>query len=97
MIPYGKHFIDEDDISSVVRILRDGQLTQGPAIESFESAICEKVGSKFALRDSISLALRATFPEEIKPSHRRLLSFLLLMQSFIVGAPLVLWISMNDR
>lgn len=56
MIPYGKHFIDEDDISSVVRILRDGQLTQGPAIESFESAICEKVGSKFAVALSSATA-----------------------------------------
>ena len=32
VIPYGKHYIDEDDINSVVEVLRHGMLTQGPKI-----------------------------------------------------------------
>lgn len=49
MIPYGKHFIDEDDIDAVVKILRHGSLTQGPAITSFEQAFCDYVGVKYAV------------------------------------------------
>ena len=49
MIPYGKHFIDEDDIEAVVNVLRHGYLTQGPAITSFEEALSDYVGAKFAV------------------------------------------------
>lgn len=47
--PYGRHFLDEDDISAVVDVLRHGWLTQGPRIEEFESAIAARVGAKFAV------------------------------------------------
>jgi perosamine synthetase len=49
MIPYGKHHIDEDDIQAVVDILRNGLLTQGPAVEVFENTVAEYVGAKFAV------------------------------------------------
>jgi len=49
MIPYGKHHIDEDDIQAIVDILRSSFLTQGPAVEAFEKAIAEYVGSKYAV------------------------------------------------
>lgn len=49
MIPYGKHFIDEDDIDAVVKVLRHGNLTQGPAITSFEDAFRDYVGAKYAV------------------------------------------------
>ena len=49
VIPYGKHYIDEDDISSVVEVLRHGQLTQGPKIREFEKKIANYVGSKYAV------------------------------------------------
>ena len=39
MINYGKHFIDKDDISSVVSVLKSNFLTQGPKIEEFEEAV----------------------------------------------------------
>ena len=35
MIPYGRHYIDEDDIQAVVEVLRGGVLTQGPTVEAF--------------------------------------------------------------
>ena len=49
MIPYGKHYIDEDDIEAVVDVLRNGPITQGPKIEAFEEAIANYVGSKYAV------------------------------------------------
>lgn len=49
MIPYGKHYIDEDDIQAVVDVLRSGFLTQGPTIEKFENAFSHYVGSKYAV------------------------------------------------
>ena len=36
IIPYGRHYIDEDDIQSVVDVLRNGMLTQGPKVSDFE-------------------------------------------------------------
>ena len=35
IIPYGKHYIDEEDIQSVVDVLRHGMLTQGPKVAEF--------------------------------------------------------------
>lgn len=56
MIPYGKHHIDEEDIQSVVDVLRSGVLTQGPAVEGFERAIAEYVGVRYALAVSSGTA-----------------------------------------
>ena len=56
MIPYGKHHIDEDDIQAVVDVLRSGLLTQGPAVESFERAITDYVGAKYAVAVSSGTA-----------------------------------------
>lgn len=49
MIPYGKHHLDEDDIQSVVAVLRSGALTQGPVVEAFEQAFANKVGVRYAV------------------------------------------------
>jgi len=49
IIPYGKHYIDEDDIQSVVDVLRHGLLTQGPKISEFENKIANYVGVKYAV------------------------------------------------
>ncbi|MFZ3018217.1 MAG: UDP-4-amino-4,6-dideoxy-N-acetyl-beta-L-altrosamine transaminase [Gallionella sp.] len=49
MIPYGKHYIDEEDIQAVAEVLRSGVLTQGPAVEAFEQAIAKYVGVKYAI------------------------------------------------
>ena len=35
IIPYGKHFIDQDDIDAVINVLKHNNLTQGPAVKSF--------------------------------------------------------------
>lgn len=49
MIPYGKHYIDEDDVQAVAEVLRHGWLTQGPKVPEFEAAIASFVGSKYAV------------------------------------------------
>lgn len=49
MIPYGRHYVDEDDITAVADLLRTGPLTQGPAVEAFERAVAEYVGARYAV------------------------------------------------
>ena len=49
IIPYGKHFIDEDDINAVVNVLKNKPLTQGKEVESFEKAVAKFVGAKYAV------------------------------------------------
>jgi len=46
MIPYGKHLIDEDDIASVISVLRSDFLTQGEMVPQFERAVCARVGAR---------------------------------------------------
>ena len=49
IIPYGKHFIDEDDINAVVDVLKNKPLTQGKEVESFEKEVAKFVGAKYAV------------------------------------------------
>ncbi|MBW1806295.1 MAG: aminotransferase class I/II-fold pyridoxal phosphate-dependent enzyme, partial [Deltaproteobacteria bacterium] len=49
MIPYGRQYIDEDDIQAVTEVLRSEWLTQGPNTVEFESALCEIVGAGYAV------------------------------------------------
>lgn len=56
MIPYGKHYIDEDDIQAVVNVLKSGILTQGPIIEKFEKEIAQYVGARYAVAVSSGTA-----------------------------------------
>ena len=49
MIPYGRQFIDDEDIRAVVETLRSDWLTTGPAVKAFEEAFAEYVGSRYAV------------------------------------------------
>lgn len=49
LIPYGRQFIDEDDINEVVEVLRSDFLTTGPKVAEFESLLCQKTGAKYAV------------------------------------------------
>ncbi|MFD2671957.1 UDP-4-amino-4,6-dideoxy-N-acetyl-beta-L-altrosamine transaminase [Marinicrinis sediminis] len=49
MLPYGRQWLDEEDIAHVVDTLRSPYLTQGPAIEAFEQAVAEEVGAGDAI------------------------------------------------
>ncbi len=49
MIPYGKQSISQEDINSVVEVLKSDFLTQGPKINEFENAISKYVNSKYCI------------------------------------------------
>lgn len=49
MIPYGHHSLDEDDIASVVSVLRSEFLTQGSIVPQFEQAICTQVSAQYGV------------------------------------------------
>ena len=49
MIPYSKQNINEDDIKSVVDILKSDYLTQGPVTPEFEKQINNYTGSKYSV------------------------------------------------
>ena len=49
MIPYGRQWVDDDDIEAVVKVLQSDWLTQGPAIEQFEEMIATRTGARYAV------------------------------------------------
>ena len=48
-IPYGKQSIDEDDINSVVEVLKSDFLTTGPKIKEFEDELCRYTNAKYCV------------------------------------------------
>lgn len=56
LIPYGRQWIDEEDITAVANVLRSNWLTTGPIVEVFEKAIAEYVGAKYAVAFSSGTA-----------------------------------------
>ncbi|MFA0308140.1 UDP-4-amino-4,6-dideoxy-N-acetyl-beta-L-altrosamine transaminase [Vibrio splendidus] len=49
VIPYGKQDINQQDIDSVLDVLKSDFLTQGPQVPAFESALIEHTGASYAL------------------------------------------------
>jgi len=56
MIPYGRQFIDSDDIKAVIEVLKSDWLTQGAKIDAFEKALSEYCGAKYAVAVSSGTA-----------------------------------------
>jgi perosamine synthetase len=48
-LPYGKQWIDEDDITAVVEVLRSDWLTTGPKVEEFETAFAAATDAGYAV------------------------------------------------
>lgn len=48
-IPYGRQDISEEDIASVVSVLRSDYLTQGPKVPEFEKLVAKYVDAQFAV------------------------------------------------
>lgn len=62
MIPYGRQYIDQDDIDSVVNVLKSDFLTQGPAIPAFEKNLSNYCGASHALAvNSATAALHIAY------------------------------------
>lgn len=49
MIPYGKQEINNEDIESIIKVLKSDYLTQGPVVPQFEKSISQYCGSKYAI------------------------------------------------
>lgn len=49
MIPYGRHYVDEDDVRAVSEVLRGELLTQGPKAAEFERLVADYVGARHAV------------------------------------------------
>jgi len=56
MLPYGRQWLDEDDIAAVVAVLRSNWLTTGPKIAEFEQAFADFVGMREAVAVSSGTA-----------------------------------------
>ncbi|QCO19980.1 UDP-4-amino-4,6-dideoxy-N-acetyl-beta-L-altrosamine transaminase (plasmid) [Azospirillum brasilense] len=48
-LPYGRQDVDQADIDAVTAVLRGDWLTQGPTVEAFERALCERTGAAHAV------------------------------------------------
>jgi UDP-4-amino-4,6-dideoxy-N-acetyl-beta-L-altrosamine transaminase len=88
-IPYGHHWIDEDDVAAVVAALRDDWITQGPLIERFEEEIARVAGARHAVAFSSGTAALhgACFAAGIGPGDEVVTSPL----SFVASANCVLY------
>jgi len=61
-IPYGRQWIDDDDINAVVEVLRSDYLTTGPAVAAFEDSLCRITGAERAVvMNSGTSALHAMY------------------------------------
>lgn len=61
-IPYGRQYIDEEDIQAVTEVLRSDWLTTGPKVTEFERKLAERVGAKYAVAvSSGTAALHAAY------------------------------------
>ncbi len=61
-IPYGRQWIDQDDINAVVNVLRSDFITQGPVVDEFEKKLCDICGCKYAVvLNSGTSALHAAY------------------------------------
>ncbi|EOQ88049.1 UDP-4-keto-6-deoxy-N-acetylglucosamine 4-aminotransferase [Leptospira yanagawae serovar Saopaulo str. Sao Paulo = ATCC 700523] len=56
MIPYGKQSINDEDINSVIEVLKSDFLTQGPIVEKFELAVASYCDAKYAVSVSNATA-----------------------------------------
>jgi perosamine synthetase len=48
-LPYGRQWIDDDDIAAMIEVLRGDFLTQGPTVQQFEQALAEYCGALYAV------------------------------------------------
>ena len=61
-IPYGRQWVDDDDIAAAIEVLRSDYLTTGPAVARFEEAITGVTGAEHAVAvNSGTSALHAMY------------------------------------
>jgi perosamine synthetase len=69
ILPYGTQWLDEEDITAVIEVLRSRWLTTGPKVAEFERSFAKSVGSREAVAvSSGTAALHASmYAIDIKP------------------------------
>jgi UDP-4-amino-4,6-dideoxy-N-acetyl-beta-L-altrosamine transaminase len=69
MIPYGKQFVQDDDIQAVIEVLQSDWLTTGPKVAEFERLVAEYVETKHAVAVSSGTAALhcAMYAADISP------------------------------
>ncbi|WP_174615541.1 UDP-4-amino-4,6-dideoxy-N-acetyl-beta-L-altrosamine transaminase [Virgibacillus ihumii] len=55
-LPYGKQWINDDDMNAVMNVLKSDYITTGPTIKRFEDAVADFVGAKYAVAFSSGTA-----------------------------------------
>jgi perosamine synthetase len=55
-LPYGHQWVDDDDIASVVEVLKSDWITQGPKVDEFERKVAEYCSAKYAVAVSSGTA-----------------------------------------
>ncbi len=48
-LPYGRHLIEDDDISAVTDVLKGDWLTTGPTVAAFEAALARQLEAEFVI------------------------------------------------
>ena len=48
-IPYGLHFLDDEDIQAVVEVLQKGPITQGSVVREFGEALSDYSGARYCV------------------------------------------------
>src|SRR5271170_7759402 len=76
LLSYGRQSIGDDDIQSVVEVLRSDWLTTGPKVAEFEEAFADRVGAKYAVSFSSGTAALhgAAFAAGLKPGDEAITS-----------------------
>ncbi|WP_173918950.1 UDP-4-amino-4,6-dideoxy-N-acetyl-beta-L-altrosamine transaminase [Halobacillus sp. Marseille-Q1614] len=89
-LPYGKQWLDPDDIQAVMETLKSDWLTTGPRIDRFERAIARYVNTTYAVAFSSGTAAlhAACFAAGIKPGDEVITSPL----TFAASANCVLYV-----
>ena len=57
MLPYGRQWIDSNDIKAVTEVLKSDWITQGPKISEFEKIISNYCKVKYAVAFHLELQL----------------------------------------
>ncbi len=90
MIPYGKQTINNDDIQSIIDVLKENKyLTTGPKVEEFETKMCQYTSMKYAIAVSNGTAALhcTTYAANLQPNDEVIVSTM----SFIASANAILY------
>ena len=61
-LPYGKQYLDQEDIDAVLEVLQSDWLTTGPKVEEFQSSLVKRIGAQYAVVfNSGTAALHAAY------------------------------------